>query len=100
MQVEYMKATTPVKSAVIEGQTYEVPKDGVIKLTSQSHIETLKRHGFVEHFVEETDAEEKIDAMEDKAELVEFIEERGGEANIDMSIKKLRRLAKESLVEA
>lgn len=96
-QPEYMKATTPVKSAVIDGQTYEVPKDGVIKLTSSTHAATLKRHGFIDHFVEAEDAAEKIDAMEDKAELIAFIEERGGEADKDMSIKKLRRLAKESL---
>lgn len=97
MQVEYMKATSPVSSAVIEGQAYDVPKDGVIKLLSQSHIATLKRHGFVEHFVEASDAAEQIEAMDDKDDLVAFIEERGGEADTTMSIKKLRRLAKESL---
>ena len=97
MQIDYMKATTPVKNAVIDGQVYEVPKDGIVKVTSQSHVTTLKRHGFIEHFVEEADAQEKIDAMDNKADLVSFIEERGGEADLDMSIKKLRRLAKESL---
>jgi hypothetical protein len=34
--------------------------------------------------------------MDDKDELVEFIEERGGEADNSMGLKKLRRLAREA----
>lgn len=84
--------------AVIEGHTYEIPKNGKIKVVSDEHIETLKRHGF-EFSVDEMTKEEladKIDQTEDKDELVEFIEERGGTADNDMGFKKLKRLAREA----
>lgn len=96
MDVIHMKAPKGTNTALIEGHTYDVGADGVIKVVSDTHVETLKRHGFVEHFVEEADIEERIAAMEDKDELVSFIEERGGEADNSMSTKKLRRLALEA----
>jgi hypothetical protein len=34
--------------------------------------------------------------MDNKTDLVNFIEERGGDADEDMSFKKLRRLATEA----
>lgn len=92
----FMKAPRRTTSANIDGCQYDVPKDGVIKVVNPGHVPTLKRHGF-EMFTPEPDPEElfaEIDAMEDKQDLVNFIEERGGEADADMSAKKLRRLAK------
>lgn len=92
----FMKAPRRTTSANIDGCTYDVPKDGVIQLVNPDHAAILKRHGF-EMFTPELDPEElfaQIDAMEDKTDLVNFIEERGGEADVDMSAKKLRRLAK------
>lgn len=93
-----MQAPKGTTAANIEGNEYEMGKDGKIKVTNPNHIETLKRHGFVESF-EEASAEEieaQIDSIDDKDELVKFIEERGGEADSDMGFKKLRRLAREA----
>lgn len=92
----FMKAPRRTTSANIEGCTYDVPSDGIIQLVNPDHAAILKRHGF-EMFTPEPDPEElfaQIDAMEDKTDLVNFIEERGGEADDSMSSKKLRRLAK------
>lgn len=94
-----MKAPRNVKgTANIEGHQYTIPKDGVITLVSGTHVDTLKRHGFVDHF-DPVDAEAQVDAMDDKDQLVAFIEERGGEADNEMGLKKLRRLAKEAIAE-
>lgn len=80
--------------ASIEGHTYDIPKNGVITVISETHVETLKRHGFTQHFEEPKDIGKQIDDMDDKDELVEFIEERGGEADNSMGLKKLKRLAR------
>lgn len=92
-----MQAPKGCTGANIEGHSYEVPKDGKITVLNGTHVETLKRHGFTE-IVEENpeQLEAAIVAMDDKDELVEFIEERGGEADNDMGLKKLRRLAREA----
>lgn len=81
------------QEANIEGHTYKIPKSGVIDVISPTHIETLKRHGFTDHAEAESF---DIDGCEDKAELVEYIEEHGGEADTSMSLKKLKRLAHEA----
>lgn len=97
----YMKAPAHTSSANIDGHSYQVPQKGtdagVIKVINPGHVETLRRHGFVDYFPKQEDAEDLIDKMDDKEELVKFIEERGGEADDSMGLKKLRRLAKESL---
>lgn len=84
--------------ASIMGHQYKIPANGKIKVVNPEHVDVLKRHGFVEAMddlsPEEIDA--KIEAMDDKDELVQFIEERGGEADNDMSFKKLRRLARQA----
>lgn len=80
--------------ASIEGNSYDIPNNGIITITSEDHIETLKRHGFTEHFEEPKDVAKQIDEMDDKDELVEFIEERGGDADNSMGLKKLKRLAR------
>lgn len=93
----HMKAPKGTSSANIEGHTYQIPESGVIKVISPTHVETLLRHGFVE-----TDPEnvvDKINSMDDKDELVTFIEEHGGDADSSMSLKKLRRLARELVEE-
>jgi mRNA-degrading endonuclease toxin of MazEF toxin-antitoxin module len=93
-----MKAPTGTRGeALIEGHSYKIPKDGVITVAQDTHIPTLRRHGFVDHFEEAEDIAAQIDAMTDADELVEFIEERAGEADNGMSLKKLRRLAKEAV---
>jgi hypothetical protein len=93
-----MKAPAKCSSAVIEGHDYskelQKSKDGTIQVAQDGHIETLKRHGFTEIIEEPGDLSEKIDSLDDKDELVEFIEERGGEADNSMGMKKLRRLAR------
>jgi hypothetical protein len=93
----FMQAPKGVTSANIEGHTYEVPASGKVEVVSPNHVETLQRHGFTD-----TDADEApdFDAMDDKDELVSYIEERGGEADDSMSLKKLRRLAREAFDEA
>src|SRR3546814_16532082 len=42
----------PSGEASIEGHSYEIPKSGVITVISETHVETLKRHGFTQHFDE------------------------------------------------
>lgn len=91
-----MQAPKGVTEAVIEGHQYEIDAKGKIKVVNPEHIPTLKRHGFTESEDEMSQEElaEKIDSFEDKDELIEFIEERGGEADNSMSFKKLKRLAR------
>lgn len=93
-----MMAPKGVTEAVIEGHTYKVPKDRKIKVITEAHIDTLSRHGFTETTPDYTpeELEAMIDAMDDKAELITFIEERGGEADDTMGFKKLKRLAREA----
>lgn len=91
-----MQAPKGTSSANIEGHTYDIPKNGVITVAQDSHIETLKRHGFT-HVDDVEDVHSKIDETDDKDELVTIIEERGGEADNEMSLKKLRRLAHEAV---
>lgn len=91
-----MQAPKGTTSANIEGHTYEVPKNGIITVAQDNHITTLRRHGFTDALDQPEDAAEFIENCSDKDELVEFIEERGGEADNDMGLKKLRRLAREA----
>lgn len=97
LKMKAPKGTTG--QAVIEGHTYEIPSTGVIKVAQDSHVDTLRRHGFTDYY---EDSPEKLRAQieswgnDDKDELVEFIEERGGEADNLMGTKKLRRLAYEA----
>lgn len=89
-----MQAPKGTSSAVIDGHEYDIPKGGVIDVVNGNHVETLKRHGFTE--VDEVeDVHAKIDELgkDDKDELVRIIEEHGGDANNEMSLKKLRALA-------
>lgn len=92
-----MQAPKDVSSAVIEGHEYTI-KNGKIKVVNPDHVDTLKRHGFTESEDEMTreELEAKIEAYDDKDEIIEFIEERGGEADSSMGWKKLRRLATEA----
>lgn len=91
-----MQAPAGTSAATIEGHSYKVPKNGVIDVVSETHLETLKRHGFTEcDDIEDLHA--TIDETDDKARLVEIIEEHGGEADAEMSLKKLRRLAHEQV---
>jgi hypothetical protein len=97
----FMRAPRGKTAANIEGNYYEVPQSGenkgIIEVINPAHVPVLKRHGF-EEFTPAPDPEEifaEIDAIEDKQDLVNFIEERGGEADTGMSAKKLRRIAKE-----
>jgi len=91
-----MKAPKGTTSANIEGHAYEV-EDGFIIVANEGHIPTLQRHGFAEHFepVEEIDID--VDAM-DKDELIQFIEERGGDAD-GMTKKQLRAEARRLIEE-
>jgi hypothetical protein len=89
-----MKAPPHTSGASIEGHAYKVPKDGVIEVVSDHHVETLKRHGFTPcDDVEDIHAKIEELGKDDKAELVTIIEEHGGEADVEMSLKKLRSLA-------
>lgn len=90
-----MQAPKDVSEAVIEGHQYKIDKKGKIKVVNPEHVATLKRHGFTESEDEMTreELEAKIEAYDDKDEIIEFIEERGGEADASMGWKKLRRLA-------
>ena len=100
MAKTFMQAPKAVNQAVIDGHTSDVPKDGRIEVISETHVETLRRHGFTDSIpdlsVDEIEAQ--IEAMDDKDELVEFIEERGGEADNSMGFKKLKRLAREAAI--
>lgn len=90
-----MQAPKGTTEAVIEGHRYEIPSSGKITVVNPDHVATLRRHGFIDSVAELSteELEAKIEAMDDKQQLVDFIEERGGEADTDMSFKKLRKLA-------
>lgn len=91
-----MRAPKGTTSANIEGHAYEV-EDGLITVVNEAHVSTLTRHGFTEHFdpVEEEDID--VDAM-DKEELIQFIEERGGDTD-GMTKKQLRAEARRLIEE-
>lgn len=94
-----MKAPKGTTSANIQGHTYTIKKDGIIKVVSDNHLEDLTRHGFTPYHDENPDelrAQIENWGNDDKDELVEFIEERGGTADNSMGTKKLRRLALEA----
>jgi hypothetical protein len=85
-------------TANIEGHQYHIPESGKIEVVSEDHIETLKRHGFLDcEGKNREELEQFIEESESKDELVKFIEERGGEADDSMGFKRLRRLATEAL---
>ncbi len=84
-----MKAPKGTSSAFIDGHSYDVPKSGIIKVAVAEHIETLKRHGFEDHFEKPTTAQ--IEDMNEE-QLVEFLEEHGEDAD-GLSKKKLRNKA-------
>lgn len=93
-----MQAPRGCNAANIEGHEYDIPASGKITVVNPNHVETLKRHGFTE-ILDKDDLEAleaKIADSDDKDELVEMIEERGGEADNSMGLKKLRRLAREA----
>jgi hypothetical protein len=91
-----MKAPAGVTSSFIEGHEYKIPANGIITVAVAAHEPTLKLHGFERHFEEPRDIAQQIDEMDDRDDLVEFIEERGGEADNSMGLKKLRRIAREA----
>lgn len=91
-----MQAPKGVNSANILGQEYDIPKNGIITVKNEDHVEVLKRHGFVEAPDDPRAVAKQIEEMDDKDDLVEFIEERGGEADNSMGLKKLKRLAREA----
>ena len=95
MAIKY-KAPKGVHAATIQGHQYEIPKSGIITPAVENHIPDLLRHGFEPHYEEPVDVAQQIEDMDDKDTLVEFIEERGGEAVNTYSIKKLKRLAREA----
>jgi len=96
MATSSYRAPRGVHTAVIQGHTYDVPKTGVITIVSDTHSADLLRHGFEPHYEEPVDVAQQIEDMTDRDLLVEFIEERGGEAVNTFSIKKLKRLAREA----
>lgn len=88
-----MKAPKGTNSMNCEGHEYDIPATGIITVSNESHVDTLKRHGFVEHF--EDPEEYEIDEMS-KEELITFCEERGGDAE-GLNKKQLKALARELL---
>ena len=95
-EVVMMKAPKGTTAAQIHGHDYDVPTNGVIKVKNDLHVEELKRHGF-----HETDdaGEPDFTAMSDK-ELIDYIEERGGDADDSMKTRKLQRLAREAYADS
>jgi hypothetical protein len=51
-----MQAPKGTTTANIEGHTYEIPKSGIITVAQDSHLETLRRHGFTDALDEPQDA--------------------------------------------
>lgn len=90
-----MKAPKGSTGATIEGHEYEIPESGVVEVVSPTHVETLHRHGFTD--VASDALEKEIESTDDKARLVEIIEEHGGDADEDMKLSKLRRAAREAV---
>jgi len=93
----FMKAPKGVTHAEIEGHSYDdIPltgsKAGLVEVKNAGHIDTLKRHGFVEA---DDVGEPDYEAMTDE-QLIVYIEEHGGDADSSMKRKKLLRLAAEA----
>lgn len=88
-----------VGEQTIEGHTYDIGKDGVIKVAIADHVATLRRHGFEDH-IEDRDLDKEIEGM-DRDELVEFIEERGGDVPVSPKpkMKELRKQARQIVAE-
>lgn len=93
-----MKAPEGKTSAVIEGHQYNIPKNGVIDVVSSTHITTLRRHGFSD--VADSGVKNEIESTNDKERLVEIIEELGGDADAEMKLGKLRRMAREAFADS
>lgn len=74
------------------GHTYENDGSGKVTLLSDTHLETMKLHGFTQSFDEEKVTEDQILKM-DEDELTEFVEERGGTVPEGAKKKGLRFLA-------
>ena len=92
-----MKAPKGTRSAFIEGHDYEVPKDGIIKVAVEAHVETLTRHGFT--FFTDKVTDEEIDEM-DREALTTLIEEHGEDVEGSPKLKVLRAQAKELVAAA
>jgi hypothetical protein len=83
-----MQAPQDVATATIDGHPYEVDSKGQIKVAVQSHVDTLRRHGFTDA-VESDETANDIQAM-DREALVEYIEERGGNVVGSPKMKELK----------
>lgn len=96
---EVMQAPEGTTSASILGHSYDIPANGKIKVAVQEHVETLRRHGFTDTIDDDVDLDAKIDDMDDKDELEEFIEEHGGDvpSGKKLKLKELRALAKKTV---
>ena len=92
-----MKAPAGVSTALIEGHEYSVPKNGVIDVVSANHVATLRRHNFTD--VASDGIANEIESTNDKGRLVEIIEEHGGDADSEMKLGKLRRMAREAIAD-
>ena len=86
-----MQAPEGVCDATIEGHQYDIDDKGQVKVVNEAHIPILKRHGFTD-VVETEETADDIMAM-DREALTEFIEERGGEVEDGLKMKKLKARA-------
>lgn len=89
-EVQKMKAPAGVSSANIQGHSYTVDKNGLIKVAVQAHVADLRRHGFVKYDETVTSADVK---GYDREELIEFIESMGQDVDAEDKTKDLRKQA-------
>lgn len=91
-----MQAPEGVSAATIQQHQYKVNGKGQIKVAVADHVTDLRLHGFTDAIEDDPDMEDKIDAMDDRQELIDFIEEHGGDADGLTKKKELRARAKET----
>ena len=97
-----MKAPPGATNAVVLGHPYEVV-DGHVEAAHPSHVKVLKVLGYREARATTpvVDPEDEFDDVPDifdqmkKAELVEYVEERGGEVVKPIKMAALRAQARE-----
>lgn len=99
-----MKAPRSAVSSTILGHPYTVDETGHIDVVDAQHVEDLKAHGYREpkkYVAPENDPEDDPDEpvkdlFDDmkRAELEEYVEERGGEVVKPVKVKALREQAR------
>jgi len=86
-----MQGPEGFSAGFIEGHSYEADEKGQVEVAQESHVPTLRRHGFTD-VVESSETADEIKAM-DREALEEYVEERGGIVSEGIKLKALKAQA-------